>query len=98
MFPISDYLLSWSGLPPMPSPNLLKLKVPALVLAFAIIAAFAVKTDAQVKIWKNSETLFKHVIAVDPRGGLPYLGLGMAYGRAGKKCRGKRKLRPRTGL
>ena len=66
--------------------KLTKLKVPALVLAFAIIVAFAVKTDAQVKVWKNSETLFKHVIAVDPRGGLPYLGLGMAYGREGRNA------------
>jgi tetratricopeptide (TPR) repeat protein len=63
-----------------------KLKVAALLLAAAVIVAFAVKTDAQVKVWKNSETLFKHVIAVDPRGGLPYLGLGMAYGRAGRNA------------
>jgi tetratricopeptide (TPR) repeat protein len=61
-----------------------KLRVAALLLAVAVLAACAVKTDAQVKVWKNSVTLFNHAIAVDPRGGLPYLGLGMAYGRQGK--------------
>ena len=63
-----------------------KFKVAALLLAVIAIVACAGKTDAQVKVWKNSETLFKHVIAVDPRGGLPYLGLGMAYGRAGRNA------------
>ena len=48
-----------------------QIKVATLLLAGAIIAACAVKTDAQVKVWKNTESLFSHVVEVDPRGELP---------------------------
>ena len=53
------------------------------VLAVAVIAACAVKTDAQVKVWSNSISLFSHVLAVDPRGDYPNSSLGMAYVRQG---------------
>ena len=46
--------------------------------------ACAVKTDAQVKVWKDTVTLFSHALEVDPRGELPNLSLGVAYVRQGK--------------
>ncbi len=64
--------------------NFPKIKVITRLLAVAVILACAIKTDAQVKVWKDSVTLFSHVLAIDPRGGPPNLGLGMAYMRLGK--------------
>ena len=61
-----------------------KIRVATQVLAVAVIAACAVKTDAQVKVWNNSITLFSHVLEVDPRGDYPNSSLGMAYVRQGK--------------
>jgi tetratricopeptide (TPR) repeat protein len=61
-----------------------KLKVAAQALAVAVIAACAVKTDAQVKVWKDTVTLFTHALAIDERGVLPNSGLGAAYVRLGK--------------
>ena len=60
-----------------------KIRVAVQVLAVAVIAACAVKTDAQVKVWSNSISLFSHVLAVDPRGDYPNSSLGMAYVRQG---------------
>ena len=39
-----------------------KLKVAAQALAVVVIAACAVKTDAQVKVWKDTVTLFTHAL------------------------------------
>jgi tetratricopeptide (TPR) repeat protein len=61
-----------------------KIRVAAQVIAVAVIAACAVKTDAQVKVWNNSMSLFSHVLEVDPRGDYPNSSLGMAYVRQGK--------------
>jgi tetratricopeptide (TPR) repeat protein len=61
-----------------------KIKAVALLLAAAVIVACAVKTDAQVKVWKDTETLFGHVLEVDPRGELPNLSLGIAYMKQGR--------------
>jgi tetratricopeptide (TPR) repeat protein len=61
-----------------------KIRVITQLLAVAVIAACAVKTDAQVKVWHDSVTLFSHVLAIDPRGGPPNLGMGMAYARQGR--------------
>jgi tetratricopeptide (TPR) repeat protein len=61
-----------------------KLRAAALLLAVAVIAACAVKTDAQVKVWKDTTSLFTNVLDVDPRGELPNLSLGIAYMRQGK--------------
>jgi tetratricopeptide (TPR) repeat protein len=60
-----------------------KIKAATLLLAVAVLAAYAAKTDAQVKVWKDSVTLFRHALAIDPRGGPPNLGLAMAYARLG---------------
>ena len=60
-----------------------KIKIAAQLLAVAVIVACAVKTDAQVKVWKNMETLFSHVLEVDPRGEIPNLNLGIAYMKQG---------------
>ena len=56
-----------------------KIRVATQLLAVAVIAACAVKTDAQVKVWKDSVTLFSHALEVDPRGAIPNLSLGVAY-------------------
>jgi Flp pilus assembly protein TadD len=63
-----------------------QLKIAAILVAGAIIVACAVKTDAQVKVWKNTESLFSHVIEVDPRGELPNLNLGAEYLRQGRNA------------
>ena len=60
------------------SPNF---KIATQLLAVAVIIACVVKTHAQVKVWKDTVTLFSHVLQVDNRGELPNLGLGMAYVR-----------------
>ncbi len=61
-----------------------KVRIAAQLLAVAVILACAVKTDAQVKVWKNTVTLFSHVLEVDPRGEFPNATLGAAYLREGK--------------
>jgi tetratricopeptide (TPR) repeat protein len=61
-----------------------KLKVAAQLLAVVVIAACAVDSNAQVKVWKDNITLFSHVLQVDPRGALPNFSLGMAYENAGR--------------
>jgi tetratricopeptide (TPR) repeat protein len=61
-----------------------KTRTAAMLLAVAVIAACAVKTDAQVKVWKDTTALFTNVLEVDPRGELPNLSLGIAYMNHGK--------------
>jgi protein O-mannosyl-transferase len=61
-----------------------KIKIAAQLLAVAVILACVVETNAQVKVWKNTVTLFKHAIEVDPRGELPFSTLGVAYMRQGR--------------
>ncbi len=56
-----------------------KIRAAIVVLACVVIAACAAKTDAQVKVWKNTITIFSNVLEVDPRGELPNLSLGIAY-------------------
>jgi Flp pilus assembly protein TadD len=61
-----------------------RIGVATQLLAVAVLAACAVKTDAQVQIWKDTISLFSHAIEVDPRGELAYLNLGVAYGKEGR--------------
>jgi tetratricopeptide (TPR) repeat protein len=63
--------------------NFPKLKIAAQLLAFAVIVTCAVTTDAQVRVWKNTMTLFSHVVQVDPRGELPNSTLGVYYLKRG---------------
>ena len=63
-----------------------KFKLAAQLLAVAVIAACAVKTDAQVMLWKSMTTLFGHVLEVDPRGEIPNLNLGIAYMKQGENA------------
>ena len=58
-------------------------KIAAQILAVAILVACAIKTDAQVKVWKDTITLFSHVLEIDPRGEIPNSSLGVAYERQG---------------
>ena len=64
--------------------NFPKIRIVTLLLAAAVIVACAVKTDAQVKIWKDSETLFGHVLEVDPRGEFPNFFMGQVYLQQGR--------------
>jgi protein O-mannosyl-transferase len=59
-------------------------KIATQLLATAVIAACAIQTHAQVIIWKDTATLFSHVIEVDPRGEIPNVTLGVAYMRQGR--------------
>ena len=61
-----------------------KIRVVTQLIAVAILAACAAKTDAQVTVWKNSVTLFNRVLAIDSRGEFPNALLGSAYLRQGK--------------
>lgn len=58
-----------------------KIRVLTQLLAVAVIAACAVKTDAQVKVWKNNISLFSHVLEIDSRGSFPNSIMGVAYVR-----------------
>jgi tetratricopeptide (TPR) repeat protein len=69
--------------------NYPKIRIVTQVLAVAIILACAVKTDAQVKVWKDTVTLFSHALEVDPRGAAPNFSLGMAYEMQGKLAEGQ---------
>jgi tetratricopeptide (TPR) repeat protein len=61
-----------------------KTRVAVQLLAVALIAACALKTYTQVKLWKDSVTLFTHALEIDPRGSIPNLSLGIAYLRQEK--------------
>ena len=61
-----------------------KMRALAQLLAVAVLAACALKTNAQVKVWKDTETLFRHVLDVDPRGATPNTNLAMVYLNQGK--------------
>ena len=61
-----------------------KFRVASQVLATSVIVACAVKTQAQVKVWKDTITLFRHVLEIDPRGAVPNTSLGVAYGKQGR--------------
>ena len=61
-----------------------KIRVATQLLAVAVIVACAVKSEAQVKVWKDTVTIFSHVLEIDPRGSIPNTGLGVAYARQGR--------------
>jgi Flp pilus assembly protein TadD len=63
-----------------------KFKLAAQLLAVAVILACAIKTNAQVKVWNDSVTLFSHVLEVDPRGEVPNAYLGIAFMRQGRNA------------
>ncbi|MGZ4972121.1 MAG: tetratricopeptide repeat protein [Limisphaerales bacterium] len=57
----------------------------ALALAAAIaIAACCVLTNLQIGYWKNSRTLFRHAIEVDPRNYVAYTMLGLDLADSGQ--------------
>jgi protein O-mannosyl-transferase len=61
-----------------------RVKLVAQLLAVVVIAACAVKTAAQVKLWKDTVTLFNHVLEVDPRGEFANSMLAGEYMRLGR--------------
>ncbi len=63
------------------SPNI---KLVTQLFAVGILAACAIKTNAQVKVWKDTVSLFTHVLAIDPRGEIPNSSMGVAYARQGR--------------
>jgi protein O-mannosyl-transferase len=63
------------------APNI---RIAAIALAVVAIAACAVKTNAQVKVWKDTTSLFTNVLDIDARGEFPNSLLGESYLRQGK--------------
>jgi protein O-mannosyl-transferase len=61
-------------------------RLAAQLLAVAIIVACAVKTNAQVKVWKDTITLFNHVFEYDTRGKLPNTNMGIALMRQARNA------------
>jgi Tfp pilus assembly protein PilF len=64
--------------------NFPKIRIAAQVTAVAVLIACAVRTQAQVEVWKDSITLLSHALEVDPRGEFPNSFLGIAYMRQGR--------------
>jgi Flp pilus assembly protein TadD len=58
--------------------------IPRAVLALAILALCAVLTSAQARLWKDSETLYRHTLAVAPRNPVIHLNLGSALLQQGR--------------
>lgn len=50
----------------------------------AVLAALAVRSRAQVMVWRNSETLFANAIAVEPRNFMMHFNLGTVLVEAGR--------------
>jgi len=63
--------------------NFPKFKIAAQLVAVAVLIACAIKTEAQIPVWKDSITLLSHALEVDPRGEFPNSFLGIAYMRQG---------------
>jgi tetratricopeptide (TPR) repeat protein len=61
-----------------------KIKLVTQLLVVAVLAACAVKTNAQVKVWKDTVTLFSHVLQIDLRGDIPNSSMGLAYAKLGR--------------
>ena len=64
--------------------NYPKIRFVTQLLGVTILTASAVKTFAQVKVWRDSATLFRHILEVDPRGGFSNYSLGVIYAEQGK--------------
>ena len=67
-----------------------KLRIAAQMLAVAVIITCAIQSEAQVKVWNNTITLFSNALDVDPRGALPNLSLGVAYEMQGRIAEAQR--------
>jgi tetratricopeptide (TPR) repeat protein len=65
--------VAWA-LPPRP------ILVPAVA---AVLAAYVVRTRAQLPVWQDATTLFAHALAVDPNNAVAHLNLGVALAEAG---------------
>jgi tetratricopeptide (TPR) repeat protein len=60
-------------------------RLPLLVgLEVASLLAFAVVASAQVRIWRDSVTLFEHALSVTERNALAHINLGIAYLNRGR--------------
>jgi tetratricopeptide (TPR) repeat protein len=57
--------------------------LPLAVGAAVVLALLATRTRAQIAVWRSSETLFAHALAVDERNPVAHLNLGYALGRRG---------------
>lgn len=53
------------------------------VLIGVWIAALAVLAFVQTEVWTNSKTLFEHAVAVQPRSGFGWQGMGIVRGQGG---------------
>ncbi len=58
-------------------------------LAIAVLAALSAATFQQVRIWRDTETLFAHALRVTERNAVAHVNLGLALTRAGRLDEGE---------
>ena len=56
---------------------------PVGAVAVLVLAALAVRTRAQIAVWRDSVTLFTHALAIEERNPVAHLNLGYALGDRG---------------
>jgi tetratricopeptide (TPR) repeat protein len=56
---------------------------PVAAMALIVLALLALRTRAQIAVWRNSETLFGHALAIEERNPVAHLNLGYALGDHG---------------
>lgn len=64
-------------------PAWLRQPKPMIMITGAIMVLCAIVTVRQIGFWKNSETLFRHALSLDPRNWMAHNNLGAALARAG---------------
>jgi len=58
-------------------------KLPKIILASIILVPLIILSNLQVRLWKNSITLFSHAIEITKDNSLAHYNLGVALGKAG---------------
>jgi Tfp pilus assembly protein PilF len=66
---------------------------PLIGVAIASLLALAATATAQVRIWRDSVTLFEHALAVTEENALAHINLGVAYLNRGRLEEAERELR-----
>jgi tetratricopeptide (TPR) repeat protein len=65
-----------------------RLRGPAAAAALAVLAALGAATARQTTLWRSSETLFRHAIAVTKDNFIAYSNLGTALSLSGRTAEG----------
>ena len=59
----------------------------AAVAAVTVVCVLAVLTALQARVWRSSESLWKHTLSIDPDCAIAHANLGDVYGSAGEPDR-----------